>query len=206
MEIAYNSLIGSGEETFAQLEEEVHGEQQEELHGEQQEKDLLLRLSPTPPLCTKQNAGEDGLFQRDSGSPMEASPADQPPQTDAVPQTQAGSISKSRPVLKNRRLYTVARLVVEPDSQGSSQCTTASQELETEIRAEEPPQSPAITNKKELQNPVTDSDVTTTTRKRSASTSLAELSADDEDPPGSVDNGETLVRKLHNKSKRSLRT
>lgn len=130
------------------------------MHG-----DLLLRLSPTPPMCTEQNAGQDGLFQRDSGSPMEASPADQPPQMDAVPQTQAGSISKSAPVLRNRRLYTVARLVVEPDSQGSSQCTTASlQEVETEIRTEEPP--PAITNKKELQSQVTHSDFTTHTQKR----------------------------------------
>ncbi|TMS13080.1 Telomeric repeat-binding factor 2 [Larimichthys crocea] len=193
LEIAFNSLAGSDEGTFAQLEKEVHG-------------DLLLRLSPTPPMCTEQNAGQDGLFQRDSGSPMEASPADQPPQMDAVPQTQAGSISKSAPVLRNRRLYTVARLVVEPDSQGSSQCTTASlQEVETEIRTEEPP--PAITNKKELQSQVTHSDFTTHTQKRSASSSLAELSADnEEDPPGSVDNGETLVRKLCNKSKRSLRT
>ncbi|XP_010732734.3 telomeric repeat binding factor a [Larimichthys crocea] len=192
LEIAFNSLAGSDEGTFAQLEKEVHG-------------DLLLRLSPTPPMCTEQNAGQDGLFQRDSGSPMEASPADQPPQMDAVPQTQAGSISKSAPVLRNRRLYTVARLVVEPDSQGSSQCTTASlQEVETEIRTEEPP--PAITNKKELQSQVTHSDFTTHTQKRSASSSLAELSADnEEDPPGSVDNGETLVRKLCNKSKRSLR-
>ncbi|TKS69903.1 Palmitoyltransferase ZDHHC7 [Collichthys lucidus] len=198
LEIAFSSLAGSDEQTFAQLEEEVH--------GEQQEKYFLLRLSPTPPMCIEQNAGQDGLFQRDSGSPMEASPADQPPQIDAVPQTQAGSISKSAPVLRNRRLYTVARLVVEPDSQGSSQCTTASpQEVETEIRTEEPP--PAITNKKELQGQVTHSDFTTHTQKRSASSSLAELSADnEEDPPGSVDNGETLVRKLHTNNKRSLRT
>lgn len=157
--MAYKALAAdSDERTFAQLEEEVE--------REEQPKNLFLRLSPSPKKGTEQASEQDGLFQRDSGSPMEASPADQPPHTDAVPQTQAGSLSKTPSVLKNRRLYTVAQLVVEPDSQGGSQCTTASQELEAEVRTEEPPQSPAIPNEKDQQNPVTDSEVTIPTRKR----------------------------------------
>lgn len=151
---------GTEERSFAQLEEEVEREEQA------RKEEISLRLSPTPQKGTTQHSEQDGLFQRDSESPMEASQADQPPQTDAVPQTQAGSLSKTPPVLRNRQLYTVARLVVELDSQGSSQYTTASQEVETEVRTEEPPQSPATPNKKDLQSPVTDSEVTIPTRKR----------------------------------------
>lgn len=125
---------------------------------------LSLRLSPTPKKGTNQESEQEALFQRDSGSPMEASPADQPSQTEAVPQTQAGSLSKTPPVLRNRRPYTVAQLVVEPDSQVSSQCTTASQELETEVQTEEPPQSPTITNK-DPQSPLTDNEITRPSRK-----------------------------------------
>ncbi|XP_044062875.1 telomeric repeat binding factor a [Siniperca chuatsi] len=204
LEVTYRALAaGSDERTFAQLEEEEQARR----------KDFSLCLSPTPKKGTKRDSAQDGLFQRDSGSPMEASPADQP-QTHAVPQTQAGSLSKTPSVLRNRRLYTVARLVVEPDSQGSSQCTTASQELEVEVRTEEPLQSPTIHNNKDLQNPVADHEFTILTWKHprrankiysSASTSLAELSADnEEEPPCSVANGETCVGKLHNQSNISL--
>ncbi|XP_041799257.1 telomeric repeat binding factor a [Chelmon rostratus] len=210
LEAAYKALATSSDErTFAQLEEEVEQEEQAEQQG------LSLTLSPTPPKDTNQDSEQDELFQRDSGSPMEASPADQPPQTDVAPQTQAGSLSKTPLVLRKRQLYTVARLVVEPDSQGSSQCTAASQELEAEVRTEEPPQSPARPNKKGLQNPVTDNEVSAPTQKHprraskirsSASTSLAELSADsDEDPPGSVANREMFLGKPHNQSNTSLR-
>ncbi len=136
----------------------------EEVEKEEQAKEALcLRLSPTPTRSTDQDSEQNGLFQRGSGSPMEASPADQPEQTDDVPQIQAGSLSKTPPVTRNRRLYTVAQLVVEPDSQGSSQYTT--KELETEVRTEEPPQSPAILNEKDLQNALTDSEDTTPKRK-----------------------------------------
>ncbi|XP_038558023.1 telomeric repeat binding factor a [Micropterus salmoides] len=203
LEAAYTVLAsGSDERTFAQLEEEVEEEKQA------RREDLSLRLSPTPEKGTKRDSEQDGLFQRDSGSPLEASPADQPQQTDAVSQTQAGSLSKTPPVRGNRRLYTVARLVVEPDSQGSSQCTTASQELEAEVRREEPLQVQTTPN-----NPVTENEVTPPTWKRSrqatkicarASTSLAELSADSEESSGSVASGETCVGKSHNQSNGSL--
>ena len=68
---------------------------------------------------------------------MEASPADKPAEIDADPQIQTESGSKTTPVKRKRQLYTVAQLVVEPDSQGSSQCTPAPAEMEPEARAEE---------------------------------------------------------------------
>ncbi|XP_039980258.1 telomeric repeat binding factor a [Xiphias gladius] len=209
LEAAYKALAaGSEERTFAQLEEEVEREEQS------RQEDLSLRLSPTPKKGTNQDSEQDGLFQRDSGSPMEASPADQPSQTEAVTQTQAGSLSKTPSLLRNRRLYTVARLVVEPDSQTSSQCSTASQELEPELRTEEPPQSPTIANKKDPQSPLTDNEVAIPSRKHPrraykrfsrASSHLAELSTDsDEDSPGSVANRKSCVGKLNNQSNSSL--
>ncbi|XP_049899756.1 telomeric repeat binding factor a [Epinephelus moara] len=196
LEAAYKALAaGSNERTFSELEEEVEVE-------EQSKKEFSLHLSQTPAKGTDQDTEQDGLFQRDSGSPMEASPADQPPQTDAVPPTQAGSDSRCCPVLKNRRPYTVARLVVEPDSQGSLHCSAASQELEIDVRTEEPPQSPAITNNKDPQSLGKDTEVTTHVQK--ASTSLAELSADgEEDAPVSVANRDISEGKSQNQSNSS---
>ncbi|XP_070817364.1 telomeric repeat binding factor a [Chaetodon trifascialis] len=204
LEAAYKALAAnSDEKTFAQLEEEVEQE-------EQAKKEVSLPLSPT----TIKDSEQDELFQRDSGSPMEASPADQPPQTDVAPQTPAGSLSKTPLVLRNRQLYTVARLVVEPDSQGSSQCTAASQELETEVRTEEPPQPATVPSKKSQQSPATDSEVAMPTPKRlrrtskicsSITASVAEWSADsEEDRPGSVASREMCVEKLHNQSNSPL--
>ncbi|KAK1891017.1 Telomeric repeat-binding factor 2 [Dissostichus eleginoides] len=92
---------------------------------------------------------------------MEASP----PQTDVVPKAQAEWLSKTSSVPRNKRLWTVARLVVEPDSQGSSQCTTASQEVETEVRTEEPPQSPASPDKTAEQSVVADDEDSLPVRK-----------------------------------------
>ncbi|XP_075966435.1 telomeric repeat binding factor a [Anarhichas minor] len=190
LEMAYKALsASSGERIFAQLEDEVEEEEQARKEA------LSRRFSPAPKEGTILDSEQDGLFQRDSGSPMEASPADQPPQTDAVPQTESGLLPKTPPALRNRHLHTVARLVVEPDSQGSSQCTAASQEQETDVRAEEPPQPPAIPDK-DSQSLVADIEVSKPMRKiprrankicSRASTSWAELSADsEEDQPGSV--------------------
>lgn len=144
------------ERTFAQLEVEVEREEQARIEG------ISLCLSSTPTKDTSRDTEQDGLFQRASGSPMEASPADQPPQTDVVPETQAGSRSKIPSVQKNRQLSTLARLVVEPDSQ---QSTPASQELENEVGTEEL-QSPAVPSEKLLQSPLTDSEIAVPTRKR----------------------------------------
>ncbi|CAK6967278.1 telomeric repeat binding factor a [Scomber scombrus] len=162
LEATYKALAaGSDKRTFTQLEEEVESEEQVRT-----EKEISLRLSPPH----RKSVILDS--ERDSGSPMEGSPADQPPQTDTVPPTQAGSLSKTprskAPItLRNRRLYTVAQLVIEPDSQGSSQCTSASQELEAEVTTEEPEQTLDISHKRHLQSPETDSEVSIATKKRS---------------------------------------
>ncbi|XP_073320095.1 telomeric repeat binding factor a isoform X3 [Pagrus major] len=181
LEAAYKDLAaGLIERTFAQLEEEVEREGQ-----------ASLCLSSTPTKDINRDSEQDGLFQRASGSPMEASPADQPPQMDVVPETQAGSRSKTPSVLKNRRLFTVARLVVEPDSQQSCQSTPASQDLENEVRTEEP-QSPSVPSNKQPQSPLTDSEVDVPTRKRRRranqmfsrnSTKSRQLSSDSEEDP-----------------------
>lgn len=198
LEAVFKALAaGSVERTFVELEEEV-------------EKDLSLHHSAAPLNDANRDSEQDGLFQRDSGSPMEASPADQPPQTDAVPETQAESRSNVPAEPGKRALYSVARLVVELDSQESSQCTTASQ-AEPDVRTENPPESPADHNKRRLQNPVTDIKVatpirnlprrTSTYRSSRASTSRGETSADsEEDPPVLVAEAETSVEKQHNTS------
>ncbi|KAK9542565.1 hypothetical protein VZT92_000415 [Zoarces viviparus] len=202
LELAYKALAASSDEgIFAQLEDEVEEEEQARKEA------LLQRFSTAPKEGTILDSEQDGLFHRHSGSPMEASPADQPPQTDAVSQTESGLLPKTPPALRN--LHTVARLVVEPDSQGSSQCRAASQEQETDVRAEEPPQPPAIPDN-DSQSLLADIEVSKPMRmipRRAnkicsrASTSWAELSADgEEDQPGSVgkhhDQSESLFSRM----------
>ncbi|XP_034413245.1 telomeric repeat binding factor a [Cyclopterus lumpus] len=204
LEMAHKALAagaGAGERTFAQLEEEVEEEEQA------RKENLSRRLSPAPRKGSM-DSEQDGLFQRDSGSPMEASPADQTPQTDAVPQTESGWLSKTPSGLRNRHLNTVARLVVEPDSQGSSQCTAASQEKEADVGTEEPPQSPAILDK-DSQSLGADNEISIPVRKiprraikicSRASTSLAESSTDsEEDHHGSVAGRDIPVGKHQNR-------
>ncbi|KAM7423863.1 hypothetical protein PAMA_000294 [Pampus argenteus] len=190
LEAAYKALVaGSDEKTFAQLEEEVESEE---------------RLKTKKELSS-QDSEQDGLFQRDPGSPMEASPADKQPQTDVVPPTQAGSRSKTTIMLR-KQPYTVARLVVEPDSQRSLPCSTTSQEQEIEVTTEQTGQALNIFNKKDLQSSVTDSKVTTSTRKRprqdnktyiGASSTLADS---EEEPSRSVAIGEASAQKLQNQT------
>ncbi|XP_034536450.1 telomeric repeat binding factor a isoform X2 [Notolabrus celidotus] len=167
LEAVYKALSASDEKTFTQAEEEVERETQ---------KSLSLHPSLSQKKRTNQDPEQTQLFQRNSGSPMEASPADQPPQADTAPQTQAGSLSKTPEVIRNRRLpYTLARLVVEPDSQGSILSTAASQDPQAGLMREEPqPSQPVTVSKKNCKR---------------ASTSLAESSSDDErDFPGEFHN------------------
>ncbi|CAB1414579.1 unnamed protein product [Pleuronectes platessa] len=100
LEAAYKMLASlSDMRTFAQLEEEVEREEQERTA------DLLLRLSPSLKEDASLDSEPGSLFQRGSGSPMEASLADHLPQTEAVPHTQAGPLSKSpSSPLRTRRL------------------------------------------------------------------------------------------------------
>lgn len=210
LEAAYKALDAATEKrTFAQLEEDVEREVQER-------ENLGLPHPTNPKTGANLDSEQEGLFQRDSGSPMEASPADHPPQTDAAPETLAGSLSTTPSALWSSQLYTVHRLVVEPDSQVSSQCTTDSQEQETDVRAVQPPQTQARSNKKDLQCPLPDKEVEVPIRKCPrrakraqcrASTSAAELSADSEENSlCSVANEETRGKELHNQSNNSCRS
>lgn len=148
LEAAYRSLAtGLHDKSFTQLKMELSKE------------DLSLSLQK----CTSQDAEQDVSYQGASCSPMEASPADQPAQIDADPQIQTGSVSKTASVTRKRQHYTVAQLVVEPDSQGSSQCTPASEEMELEVGAEELAAvvSPAKTRP---QSPITEDKIVSPTR------------------------------------------
>lgn len=179
LEAAHKALAaGSSERTFTELDKEVRA-------------DVPLGLLPSDQLAN-QESGQDGPFKRDSQSPLEASPADESPQTDVVPPTQAETHSNLVP---RSRLYTVAQLVVEPDSHGSSQCTTASQELDTEL-TEEPVQLPPVSQKNVPSSPLTQSEVSKPTRKRPrqtaktgsrASTAFTESSQEDEPPSSPAD-------------------
>lgn len=111
--------------------------------------DLSLDLQK----CTNQDADQEVPYQGASCSPMEASPADEPTQIDTDPQMQTESSSKTASVPRRRRLYTVAQLVVEPDSHGSSQCTPPSEEVEPEVRAEELPTALVAPSEAEPQSP-----------------------------------------------------
>ncbi|XP_056268335.1 telomeric repeat-binding factor 2-like isoform X2 [Pseudoliparis swirei] len=203
LEAAHRALAAAaGERTFAQLEEEVEEEDQA------RKENLSRRLSPAPA-----DSEEAGPFQRDLGSPMEA---DQPPRMNAVSQTESSCLSETPPGPRNRRPDTVARLVVEPDSQGSSQSTAASQEREADVGAEEPPQPPAVLDEKDSQSLGADNEISIPVRKirrrakksSRASSSLADSEEDphgsvdphgSEDPHGSVANGDIPVGKHHNR-------
>ncbi|XP_029955101.1 telomeric repeat binding factor a [Salarias fasciatus] len=147
LEAAYTALaVGTDQKTFAQLENEVE--------MERQDREFCLKLSPESQRQGNVDLEPDGLFQRDSGSPMEASPADQTEQTDVVPETQVGS--KTPPVLRSRKCFSIARLVVEPDSQPSSHATVASQQKQTEVRGENP--APPLTASRTESPPCTEQD------------------------------------------------
>ncbi|XP_014846771.1 PREDICTED: telomeric repeat-binding factor 2-like isoform X1 [Poecilia mexicana] len=132
LEVAYKALAQCLEEkTFSDLEQEVEEESQKRVC-------LSLERCTDSVRGATQNSEQEALFQRKSVSPMEASPADQMTQTGGGRQAAAGSLSKT--------LYTVARFVVEPDSQPSSQCTTATEDLEVETRTTDSPQMPSPSN------------------------------------------------------------
>ncbi|XP_043961936.1 telomeric repeat binding factor a [Gambusia affinis] len=177
LEVAYKALAQCLEEkTFSDLEQEVEEESQKRVC-------LCLERCTDSIQRTTQSSEQEALFQRKSVSPMEASPADEMTQIDAERQAAAGSLSKT--------LYTVARFVVEPDSQTSSQCTTTVEELDVETRTTESPQMPSASNKELNGLQCSDSDRKHSRPKRKlprrgsntasrASTSLVECSSDSE--------------------------
>ncbi|XP_030578992.1 telomeric repeat-binding factor 2-like isoform X1 [Archocentrus centrarchus] len=194
LEVAYSALAAVlNERTFSQLEEEVETEDQER-------EDLYLHLSSDPKMDTNLDLEQEILFQRDSGSPMEVSPADQPPQTD-VPQTQGSSLSKTTSVPWSRQLYTVSRLVMEPDSQANSQFSKVSEELDTEARLEEESQTLALSNKRDVQCPVTDQEVAIpipqrrrrTNRTDSRNYKSKQLLSDSEEEPQRLSNPSMII-------------
>lgn len=158
LETAYRSLAkGLHDKSFSQLTIEVTKE------------DLSLSLQT----CTSQDAEQDVSYQGASCSLMEASLADEPAQIDADLQIQTdidpqiqGSVSKTASVTRKGKLYTVAQLVVEPDSQGTSQCTPASEEMEPEVRPEELPAAGASAAETTPQSPITEDKIVTPKRIR----------------------------------------
>ncbi|XP_054892761.1 telomeric repeat binding factor a isoform X1 [Poeciliopsis prolifica] len=177
LEAAYKALAQClDEKTFSDLEQEVEEESQKRVC-------LCLEKRMDSIQGATQSSEQEALFQRKSVSPMEASPADQMTQTGAERQAVAGSLSKT--------LYTVARFVVEPDSQPSSQCTTAADELDIETRTTDSPQMPSASNKELNGLQCSDSDIQHSRPKRKlprrgsntvsrASTSVIECSSDSE--------------------------
>ncbi|XP_008403948.1 telomeric repeat binding factor a [Poecilia reticulata] len=132
LEVAYKDMaLCLEEKTFSDLEQEVEEESQKRVC-------FSLERHTDSVRGATQSSEQEALFQRKSVSPMEASTADQMTQTGAERQAAAGSLSKT--------LYTVARFVVEPDSQPSSQCTTATEELDVETRTTDSPQMPSTSN------------------------------------------------------------
>lgn len=148
LEAAYKALaVGSNEKSFAQLNQEVK--------KEEQTRNCSLHQCPTLTKGTSKVSQIDVPHQRDSGRPSEALTADQPTQMDVDPQAQVVSLTKITSVARKGWPYTVARLVMEPDSQS----TTASQDREMPFRTEEPPQADVTPNNRDLSNPVTDYEV-----------------------------------------------
>uniref|UniRef100_A0A1A8L361 Zinc finger, DHHC-type containing 7 n=1 Tax=Nothobranchius pienaari TaxID=704102 RepID=A0A1A8L361_9TELE len=146
LEVVYNALAGgSTQMTFVQLEEEIKQETQEK-------EEACLQLSAEAMRSTNLSSEQEAGLQRETRSPREASPADQPPLLDTDRQTPSGSLSR----------YTVSRLVIGPDSQLNSQNTTHSEEPRIEI----PPQTLTSKDSNDMQCPVTDAEIPFPARKR----------------------------------------
>uniref|UniRef100_G3PV88 Uncharacterized protein n=1 Tax=Gasterosteus aculeatus TaxID=69293 RepID=G3PV88_GASAC len=79
----------------------------------------------------------------------------------------------------------VARLVVEPDSQASSQCTAASPRLEPDVRREGPPQSPATETENDSLGQGAENDVSIPVRKIRRSNRLYNRNSTESEQPAS---------------------
>ncbi|XP_016886250.1 telomeric repeat binding factor a [Cynoglossus semilaevis] len=131
--------------------------------------------------------------------------AEQLPQMDTEPQAQGRLCSQPAVVQGKKWHNTVAQLVVEPDSNTSSQSTTILQDLETQV-TQEPPQSPPSSTDVS-QSPLTDIKVSVPSRKfrrktkncsSRTSTGFIEMSTDSEvDFSGSHIKKKAGVKKLH---------
>lgn len=137
---AYKDLaVGPHQKSFNELEEEVKTEERN---------CACHHCPPTPP--NRQNSVSDVSLERDSTSSAEPSTSttNPPAKMDTSPQTHPGLPTKTVTVSLKRQLFSVAQLVVEPDSQSSSPSTGPSQEEETEVGAER------LQEAEDLQSPV----------------------------------------------------
>lgn len=147
---AFNVLA---ETNFNRLEEEEE---------EAQSQLVCLHLSHSPEDANEEV--QDQLYQRTSESPLEASPADETTQICDVPPPQTSSLSTTA---IQQPQYTIAQLVVEPDSPVTSQ--EAPRELATkeaqEITQEKSPE--ASKNMDNTQSPTLECEVSKPVRKHS---------------------------------------
>ncbi|XP_037103184.1 telomeric repeat binding factor a isoform X2 [Syngnathus acus] len=125
LEIAYQALAAPGDITFSHLEEEVENQ------------DTTVNTDEDD-MCGNQESEE--LFQRNSGSPLEAAPAAPLTQTDAPPQSKTAS-TRSGKAKKKQKRYNMSRMVLESDSQGS---VSSAVSQEQEARTDEPALSQSL--------------------------------------------------------------
>ncbi|XP_034044186.1 telomeric repeat binding factor a [Thalassophryne amazonica] len=187
LEAAYNALAAGLEvRTFAELEKVVELEARKEnismqhLHGSMKDTEVDME--------------QDELPQR---GPLEVLPAQE-----------NGLINAASQTTRKKRLYTVAHLVVGPDSQRKLRSTTAIEKLEPEADVEEPEQLMVPANKRTPQSPLTDSEVVTKPirrlprRNNRARHNVAKASSATEAEP-SLPTVRTSVEKHHNQSNSS---
>lgn len=144
---AYEDLaVGPHSKSFHELKEEL-----------QKEENSSNDASPPrpPTAANSQHSEADESVEKDSASSVEPSTSttDTQAKTDGSPQTNPGLPTKTATVSLKRRLFTVARLVVEPDSQSTSPSIGTSQEEESEagaVRLQEAEES----SQNDLQSPV----------------------------------------------------
>lgn len=142
---AYEDLaVGPHQKSFNELEEEVKTE----------ERNCACHHRPPTP-GNRQNSVPDVSLESDSSSSVDPSTSttEPPAKTDGSPQTDPGLLTKTVTVSLKRRLFSVAQLVVEPDSQSSSPSIGPSQEEETEVGAERLQESEEP-SQKDLHSPV----------------------------------------------------
>nr|XP_057945054.1 telomeric repeat binding factor a [Doryrhamphus excisus] len=191
--LAYQTLAKCGLAiAFSQLEDIVENEMSE------------TKCLASDKVDTSKDSEHDELFQRHSGSPVEAALAGPHTQTDAPPQSKTGSpqVTTTR---KKRQLYTVSKFVIEPDSQPTL-LLTASEEQEVPVTVEEPRESE--TGHK------ADEDVVTTKRHRRAtntfkkrfSASMAAESAQSEEQSNAAANKQVPQENHHHQTSPNKRS
>lgn len=145
---AYEDLaVSPHQKSFSELKEELKTE----------EISCTCNHQPTS-AANSQNPAADMSLEKDSTNSLEASTSttEPPAQVDAPPQTDPALLTKPVRVALKRRLYTVAQLVLEPDSQSTSSSIGPSQEEETlheEVGAERL-QEAEKPSQKDLQSPM----------------------------------------------------